>query len=421
MKQVSIASDGFLTDTRKPTRFDRLARHAVLSRLAGLRHGWLVLVDGAQEHRFGNEHSELRAKITVTDRRFYADVAFGGPIGGGEAYFRGYWSADSLTNVVRILARNRSVLESMESGTARLTKPLQRLFHWFNRNTQRGSRRNISAHYDLGNDFFELWLDRNMQYSSAIFDRPDMSLEQAQEAKLERLCRKLRLESDDRLLEIGTGWGGLAIYAAKNYGCHVTTTTISEEQYAYAKRRVREEGLEDRITLLKQDYRDLDGEFDKLVSVEMFEAVGHRFHSVFFRKCAELLKADGLMVLQTITIADQRYEGARKSVDFIQRYIFPGGCLPSMTSITRTLTEHTDMRVTHAEDIGPHYATTLRHWHDRMFERIDDVLSQGYSREFVRLWQYYLCYCEGGFIERAIGNLQLIATRPLDRSAAYPS
>ncbi len=419
MKNVSIASEEFLAGTPKPSQLDTLARRAVLQRLSVLQDGSLTLIDGPDEYHFGDRGSDLLATITVTDPKFYAEVALGGPVGGGEAYFRSYWHADSLTNVVRILARNRHVLEAMESGTARLTRPLRRVFHWLNRNTRQGSRRNISAHYDLGNEFFELWLDERMQYSSAIFERPEMSLDEAQEAKLDRLCRKLQLTSGDRLLEIGTGWGGLAIFAAKNYGCHVTTTTISDEQYQYAADRVRREGLEGRVTLLKRDYRELEGEFDKLVSVEMFEAVGHRFHAAFFQKCAELLKPDGLMVLQTITIADQRYEGAKNSVDFIQRYIFPGGCLPSLTSMTQTMTASTDLRLTHSEDIGPHYATTLRRWHDRMFDRIDEVVSQGYSKEFIRMWQYYLCYCEGGFIERAIGNVQIIATRPLNRAAAF--
>lgn len=419
MKNISIASEEFLAGTPKPSRLDRLARRAVHSRLSALRDGCLTLVESGQEFHFGKRDSELYATITVTDARFYSDVAFAGAIGGGEAYFRGYWHADSLTNVVRILARNRRVLEHMESGSARLTRPLQRLFHWLNTNTRRGSRRNISAHYDLGNDFFRLWLDDHMQYSSAIFERADMSLDDAQEVKLDRLCRKLGLGEDDRLLEIGTGWGGLALYAAKNYGCHVTTTTISDEQHAYAARRIGEAGLSDRITLLKQDYRELEGSFDKLVSVEMFEAVGHRYHATFFRKCAELLKPDGLMVLQTITIADQRYEAAKNSVDFIQRYIFPGGCLPSLTSMAESMTRNSDLRLTHVEDIGAHYATTLKRWHDRFFERLDEILQQGYSKEFIRMWQYYLCYCEGGFIERAIGNIQVIASRPDSRADPF--
>jgi len=419
MKNLSIASEEFLTGTPKPSRLAAVARRAVHRRLEAVEDGCLVLIEGGNEYRFGDRSASLTATISVNDPRFYNDVAFGGPIGGGEAYFRGYWETDSLTNVVRILARNRAALETMESGTARLTRPLQRLFHWLNQNTQNGSRRNISAHYDLGNDFFELWLDKRMQYSSAIFETPDMSLDDAQEAKLDRLCRKLDLRPEDELLEIGTGWGGLALFAAKNYGCRVTTTTISREQHDYAAARIRAEGLDDRITLLKRDYRELEGQFDKIVSVEMFEAVGHEFHGTFFEKCRDLLKPDGLLVLQTITIADQRYEKARNSVDFIQRYIFPGGCLPSLTSMSQSLTEHTDLRLTHVEDIGPHYAATLKRWHDRFAARIDDIKSQGYSTQFLRLWEYYLCYCEGGFLERVIGNVQVIARRPLNRDEPF--
>ena len=419
MKQLSIASEGFPAGAQKPSPLDRLARRAVLRRLSAIEHGRLTVSDGGTLHHFGDPAADLTATVTVTDPRFYADVAFGGAIGGGEAYIRGYWHADCVTDVVRIFAKNRQLLEVMESGISALTRPLRKIFHWFNQNTRKGSRRNISAHYDLGNDFFELWLDSRMQYSAAIFEEPDIDLESAQVAKLERICRKLRLEQDDHLLEIGTGWGGLAVHAAKRYGCRVTTTTISEEQYRYAKRRVSEEGLDDRVEVTMRDYRDLEGTYDKLVSVEMLEAVGHEYHATFFRKCCDLLKPAGLMVLQTITIADQRYDKSKRSVDFIQRYIFPGGCLPSVTSMNRTMTEHTDLRVTHTEDIGPHYATTLRHWHDRLFERIEEVRNLGYSSEFIRMWQYYLCYCEGGFLERVIGNVQVIAMRPLNRHAPF--
>jgi cyclopropane-fatty-acyl-phospholipid synthase len=419
MKHLSIASDDFLAGTPKPSRLDRLAKRAVFRRLSQIRDGKLTLIEGDDRHHFGTKDSDLTACITITDSRFFSDVAFGGAIGGGEAYIRNYWHADSVTNVVRIFARNRQVLETMESGVSRLTRPLQKIFHWLNQNTRSGSRKNISAHYDLGNEFFSLWLDSRMQYSAAIFEQQGVDLDAAQVAKLDRICRKLQLQAGDHLLEIGTGWGGLAVHAARHYGCRVTTTTISDEQYQYARQRVAEEGLEDRITLLKSDYRDLEGKFDKLVSVEMFEAVGHEFHATFFRKCCELLKPAGLMVLQTITIADQRYDRSRRSVDFIQRYIFPGGCLPSVTSMNRTMTKHTDLRMTHTEDIGPHYATTLKHWHDRMFARIEEVRQLGYSNEFIRMWQYYLCYCEGGFLERVIGNVQFIAIRPDNRHAPF--
>lgn len=421
MKELSIASPEFLEGTPTPSRLDRVARRVVLKRLAALQEGRITIREGERERSFGSADAGPAAKITVLDPRFYPDVAFGGTIGGAEAYMQGYWQCEDLTRLVRVLVRNRPVLEGLDSGAARLTRPLQKLFHWLHRNTRRGSRRNISAHYDLGNDFFRLWLDEHMMYSSAVYERPDMTLDEAAVAKLDRICRKLELKPGDRLLEIGTGWGGFAMHAARHYGCQVTTTTISREQYALAEARIAEAGLEDRITLLLEDYRDLEGHYDKLVSIEMFEAVGHEYHATFFEKCCKLLKPAGLMVLQTITIADQRFERARRSVDFIQRYIFPGGCLPSVTSMTSTMTRHTDLRLLHLEDIGPHYARTLKEWRQRLFARLDDVRRLGYSEPFIRMWEYYLCYCEGAFIERAIGDVQMIIGRPASRPAAFLS
>jgi cyclopropane-fatty-acyl-phospholipid synthase len=305
----------------------------------------------------------------------------------------------------------------MDSGLARFARPARKFLHWMNRNTRRGSRKNIAAHYDLGNDFYALWLDRKMMYSSAYFASPDMSLDAASTAKLERICRKLDLSASDSVIEIGSGWGGFAIYAAANFGCHVTTTTISLEQYELARQRIAAAGLEDRITLLFQDYRDLQGCYDKLVSIEMIEAVGHQFHATFFEKCCSLLKPDGQMLLQAITIADQRYERYKNDVDFIRRYIFPGGCLTSVTDMARVLTSKTDMRILHIEDIGPHYAETLRHWRDRFMHAIDAVRAQGYADTFIRMWQFYLCYCETAFIERAIGTVQMLVMRPGARRA----
>jgi cyclopropane-fatty-acyl-phospholipid synthase len=313
---------------------------------------------------------------------------------------------------VRILLNNREVLSGMDDGAASLMRPLQRLFHWLNRNTRRGSHRNIAAHYDLGNDFYGLWLDERMMYSSAIFESRDTPLDIASAAKLDRICRKLHLTPDDHVLEIGTGWGGFAIYAVENYGCRVTTTTISREQHDYARNVIAERGLESKITLMQSDYRDLEGKFDKLVSIEMIEAVGHEFQETYFRKCCDLLKPEGQMLLQAITIADQNYESYRKSVDFINRYIFPGGCLTSITAMTSTITRNTDMRVIDLEDIGAHYAITLRRWHERFLAALEDVRKLGFPQEFIRMWEYYLCYCEGGFIERAIGNVQMLIVRP---------
>ena len=340
---------------------------------------------------------------------------FGGSIGSGEAYMQGHWTCDDLSTLVRILLINRNVLEHVDSGAVSLVRPARKLLHWLNRNTRSGSRRNIAAHYDLGNDFYALWLDRRMMYSSAYFESPEVSLDEAAAAKLDLICRKLDLRPGERLLEIGSGWGGFAIFAARNYGCHVTTTTISREQYAFAEARIREAGLEDRITLLAEDYRDLTGRYDKLVSIEMIEAVGHQFHTTFFQKCCELLEPHGKMLLQAITIADQRFEAYKKDVDFIRRYIFPGGCLTSVTNMCEILTEHTDMRVLDLEDIGPHYARTLRIWRERFFGAIDQVRDLGYSEPFIRMWDYYLCFCEGAFEERAIGDVQMLITRPQAR------
>ncbi len=414
---VSLNSRKVSKETVKWTALDKLARRIVLSRLEKLQDGQIVVSENGEHLTFGKltDDLPLTAQLRVLSPKFYSDVAFGGSIGAGEAYINGYWGCSDLSDLLSILLRNREVLEQMDSGLALLGRPVQKLFHALNKNTRKGSRKNIAAHYDLGNDFYQHWLDPKMMYSCAYFDTPDTSLEDAATEKLDRICRKLNLSADDSVIEIGTGWGGFAIHAARHYGCHVTTTTISEQQYNYAQQAVADTGLEDKITLLFQDYRDLEGRFDKLVSIEMIEAVGHEFHDAYFKKCCELLKPDGQMLLQAITIADQRYDEYKTGVDFIKRYIFPGGCLTSVTDMSRTMTRHTDMRVIHLEDIGPHYATTLRHWHDRFFARIDEVRELGYSDAFIRMWQFYLCYCESAFIERAIGNVQLLIMRPAAR------
>jgi cyclopropane-fatty-acyl-phospholipid synthase len=420
MKSVSIDSPEFLESSNKPTGLDALARRVVRARLESLRNGQIVVSENGRHETYGDVTSDLplTVQLTIHDPRFYSDIAFGGAVGAGESYIHGRWSCDELTALVRILVKNRDVLLDMDSGTARLTRPLQKMFHWYNRNTRNGSRRNIAAHYDLGNDFYGLWLDERMMYSSAIFEHADRSLEAASVAKLDRICRKLKLSPDDHVLEIGTGWGGFSIYAAENYGCRVTTTTISSQQHDYARDAIAKAGLEQRITLLQSDYRDLESQYDKLVSIEMIEAVGHEFHDTYFSKCCELLKKDGLMLLQAITIADQHYERAKKTVDFIKRYIFPGGCLTSVTAMSDTLTRVTDMRIVDLEDIGPHYATTLRRWHERFSDSIDEVRGMGFSEEFIRMWRYYLCYCEGAFMERAIGNVQMLMMRPDARPAS---
>ncbi len=413
-RAISVGARDGATETTKPSMLDRVARRLVLSRLEGLENGRIVITEQDDQWSFGQltEEFPLGVHLQVKNPTFYSDIAFGGSIGAGEAYINGYWSSSELRELLRILIRNRDVLEKVDSGLAQLGRPLQKMLHALNRNTRKGSRKNIAAHYDLGNDFYSLWLDPTMMYSSAYFETRETPLEDAAVEKLDRICRKLELSAGDSVMEIGTGWGGFAIHAATHYGCHVTTTTISRQQHDYAQKAIADAGLEDRITLLFKDYRDLEGRFDKLVSIEMIEAVGHEYHDVFFRKCCDLLKPDGQMLLQAITIADQRYDEYRKGVDFIKRYIFPGGCLTSVTGLSRTMTAHTDMRVIHLEDIGPHYATTLRHWHDRFFARLDEVRELGYSDAFLRLWQFYLVYCESAFIERVIGDVQMLIMRP---------
>ncbi|MDX1516400.1 MAG: cyclopropane-fatty-acyl-phospholipid synthase family protein [Woeseiaceae bacterium] len=418
MKSVSLQSRDLPGGSPGASRLDRIARRAVRARLDDIEEGQVVVTENGRHESFGRitDDMPLTAHLSINDPRFYGEIAYGGVIGSGEAYMQGYWDCDELTTLVRILLRNRAALDTMDRGLAKFAAPLRKALHRLNRNTRRGSRRNIAAHYDLGNEFYALWLDRRMMYSSAVFESPDMTLEEAGVAKLDRICRKLRLSPEDHVLEIGTGWGGFAIYAAQNYGCRVTTTTISREQYRYAKRAIAAAGLEDQITVLARDYRDLSGRYDKLVSIEMVEAVGWQYHDVFFKKCSSLLAEDGEMLLQAITIADQQYDRYRRNVDFIRRYIFPGGCLCSITAMCETLTRATDMRVVHAEDIGPHYATTLRHWRERFVSRLDDVRRLGYSEEFVRMWNFYLCYCEGAFIEHVIGDVQMHLIKPRART-----
>ncbi len=397
----------------------RFLKRAVLRQLHQLQHGQLVLIVDGERLCFGQPGAPLHGEIEVHNPALWSMVAANGSIGAGEAYIHDYWSSPDLTAVIRIFVANLDVLDGMERGLARLRRPLVKTLHWLNRNTRQGSRRNISAHYDLGNALFEQLLDPTMMYSAAMFRSADDSLEQAQLYKLERICQKLDLKPDDHLLEIGTGWGSMALYAATHYGCKVTTTTLSHEQFAYTQRRIEEQGLQDRITLLLQDYRDLTGAYDKLVSIEMVEAVGHRFLPAYFKQCAHLLKDDGLMLLQAITIRDQRHEQASRSVDFIQRYIFPGGALPSVSSMLETISRDTDMNLHHMEDFGLHYARTLRLWHDNLRRTRHSLEALGYDQAFFRLWEFYLCYCEGGFLERSIGTAQLLLAKPAARPAPF--
>jgi cyclopropane-fatty-acyl-phospholipid synthase len=417
MTELIIPAEAPDLNALKERWIDIQARRAIFALLKRLVRGQITLVENRQRYRFGEEsdQSTLQAVITVHHPQLYSRIFFGGSIGAAEAYMEGFWSADDLTTVMRILALNQKAFEDMEKGLARLTAPLYKFYHFIRKNTKTGSRKNILAHYDLGNDFYALFLDQTMTYSCGIFEQQDSTLKEASEAKYDRICRKLQLAAGDRIVEIGTGWGGFAVHAARNYGVHVTTTTISDAQHQFAQKRINAAGLAERITLLKKDYRDLNGKFDKLVSIEMIEAVGHHFYDNFFKACSRLLKDNGMMALQAITIGDQIFDRHKRSVDFIKRYIFPGSCIPSITAISNAVARSTDLQLVHLEDITPHYARTLGEWRRRFFANIDEVRTQGFSETFIRMWEYYLCYCEGGFAERYIGDVQLILAKPLWR------
>ncbi|MBN1855239.1 MAG: class I SAM-dependent methyltransferase [Pirellulales bacterium] len=392
---------------------DRVLRHLVWRRLENLDVGRLSIDDGGRLREFGRwAEDALTAHIEIRDPRFYRLLVFSGSLGAAEAYIRGYWTCDDLVQLVRIFCRNASVSATLESGPARVIRPLARLTHGFRRNTLLRSRRNIAAHYDLGNEFFSLFLDETMAYSCGMFPQPESTLFEASVAKFEHVCHKLALTADDHLLEIGSGWGGFAVHAAQNYGCRVTTTTISRKQYDYSRQKVKAAGLGDRVTVLCEDYRMLKSSFDKLVSIEMIEAVGHQYFDTYFHACSERLKSHGMMLLQAIVIPDQRYARYRRSVDFIQRYIFPGGCLPSIGAICHSLGRATDFRLCHLEDITAHYAETLALWRQRFRGNLEQIRGLGFSEEFIRTWDFYFCYCEGGFRERAIGDVQLLLAKP---------
>jgi cyclopropane-fatty-acyl-phospholipid synthase len=418
----------------KPVRSDvvdvrtgRLAgmmRRVVWRRLESLQRGTLVVNDLGEHRVFGSSDADadgLAASVTIHDPRFYQQLVLGGTLGAAEAYIRGHWTCDNLVSLVRLFCRNDARASGLERGLARLARLPAAFAHRMRRNTAAGGRRNISAHYDLGNDFFSLFLDETLAYSCATFPSAESTLLEASVAKFDRICQKLELKSTDHVIEIGTGWGGFALHAAQNYGCRVTTTTISRRQYEFARRRVDAAGLRDRVIVLADDYRKLRGAYDKLVSIEMIEAVGYQYFDAFFRVCSDLLKAEGLMLLQAIVIPDQRFDRYKRSVDFIQRYIFPGGCLPSLGAICASVGRVSDLWPCDLEDITPHYAETLAHWRRRFTANLGEVRKLGFSEDFIRTWEFYFCYCEGGFRERVIGDVQMLFAKPrCQRAATLP-
>jgi cyclopropane-fatty-acyl-phospholipid synthase len=390
-----------------------MVRGGLLDIIDRITWGCIEVHDARGSRTLGSrDNPGPRVSVQVHDEDFWGYMGLGGSIGAGQSYFLGLWDTDDLVDLVRILVRNRFTLDRMDRGFSQIGMRAYRWFHERRENTVEGSRSNISAHYDLGNDFYELMLDRTMMYSSAIYPHADADLQTAQEHKLDVICDKLLLGPDVHLLEIGTGWGGLAVHAAKRHGCRVTTTTISREQHDYAVTRVRAEGLEDLVTVLEQDYRHLEGTYDRIVSIEMIEAVGHQYFDTYFRRLEELLAPEGCALIQAITIEDRKFEEYRDSVDFIRRFVFPGGCLPSVTRLVDSMRRVTTLRVRHLDDISDHYARTLGEWQRNVDAHAERLVEMGYDRTFQRLWRYYLAFCQGGFMERSIGDVQLLLEKP---------
>ncbi|ELO4019307.1 class I SAM-dependent methyltransferase [Vibrio fluvialis] len=399
------------------TALQKGARSVALKSLQLIKIGSLTLEEAYDGHdvtveHFGFAHEgQPQAHIRVTHPGFYGRVLKGGSIAAAEAYMDGWWDSPNLTAVTELMARNLSALDQLEAQSSFVIRAMNKVGHWLKRNSIVRAKQNIEAHYDLGNDLYQTFLDERMLYSSALYLSTSDSLEQAQIQKMDRLCQQLQLTANDHVIEIGTGWGAMAIYMAQHYGCKVTTTTISEEQFAYAEAEITRLGLEAQITLLKQDYRLLEGQFDKLVSIEMIEAVGKAYLPSYIEKCQSLLKPGGLMAIQAITIADQRYDYYSNNVDFIQKYIFPGGFLPSITVLTQMATRHTDFIVRDVFDIGMDYAKTLADWRLRFEAALNTVQALGYDERFVRMWRFYLCYCEGGFNARTISTIHMTLQR----------
>ena len=405
-----------------------LARKAIFQALKRMQFGGITIIEDFAEqsveaHSFGSKSLSLKSSsaigrhslhvtLTIHDINVYRQLLFGGSIALADSYINGEWDTDDLTGLIRLAARNLAVLNKLENRFAGVSKAFEKAKHQLRSNDQTNAKSNILAHYDLGNDMYQRFLDETMMYSSAVYKNPEATLAEAQQHKLALICKRLQLSADDQVIEIGTGWGGFAIYAATHYGCQVTTTTISDAQYDEAQARVEAAGLTDKITLLKQDYRELTGQFDKLVSIEMIEAVGYEYLPTFFAKCNDLLKPTGLMVLQAITFNDQNYQDYVGSVDFIQTHIFPGGCLLSNQELNNQFTAQTDMVIKQLHDYGFDYAHTLRDWREAFMSQRDEIKALGYDEAFIRLWEFYFCYCEGGFLERTIGVVQVTAVKP---------
>ena len=403
---------GRLSSERNRGVLSAFFKRVILKKFEHLALGLIEFTDGDKVYSFGDRNSEMRVNVRVLSPEFYVLLGSGGLVGAAEAYTSGFWETDELLLLIRIVLRNKEVLGKLESGWSKMLDPLNIAIHWHRKNSLHGSKENILAHYDLSNEFYQLWLDETMTYSSGFFVDQSSTLREASIEKIDRICRKLNLSNKDSVLEIGSGWGSFAIHAVMNYECHVTTTTISDAQYDWAKKKIQDAGLSEKITLLKDDYRNLTGQYDKIVSIEMIEAVGFEYVPLYFQKVSSLLKSDGLFGLQGITFNDQEFDDYRRSVDFIKKYIFPGSCLISIAQVTEAIKKYTDLSISHLEDITMHYATTLEIWRNNFLDQIVAVKNLGFSKEFIKIWEFYFAYCEAGFRERNIGNYQFVFSKP---------
>ena len=399
-----------------PSLLSRLAKSVLLKKLNSLEVGSLTIHIGDEVHRFGQGGDDQPAAvIRIKDMRVFSSLILQGDPAAGTTYIDNWWETDNLLNVLTIFTLNQDTLLKFKDGFSMLAKYLNYCLSLFQKNTPRGSKKNILAHYDIGNELYQLFLDKKMMYSSAYYQHAEDDLETAAEYKLKLICEKLQLSCNDHIIEIGTGWGGFAIYAVQNYGCRVTTTTISDAQYKYTEQRIKELQLEDRITLIQKDYRTLEGKYDKLVSIEMIEAVGFQYLDEYFKTCDRLLKSNGIMLVQAITISDYLYADYIHTVDFIRKYIFPGGCLTSMTAMLSSCARHTSLTPYHSESFACSYARTLDDWHQRFMQQQKEIYQLGYNDEFIRLWEYYLKYCQAGFETRVIDVQQLVLKKPYNR------
>ena len=408
--QVNNLADQ-VAKSKKSTYLSSIFKKGSLKKLKYLRYGFIEIHDARDIFSFGDSKSTDKVIVKIHSPEFYVFLGSGGVTGVAESYMAGYWSADNLVLLLQILMKNKEILLSLDSGLAKFISPVNKLIHWTKQNTLKGSKKNILAHYDLSNDFYQLWLDPTMTYSCGYFQESSVSLEEASIEKIDRICRKLKLKKTDHVLEIGTGWGSFSIHAAKNYGCKITTVTISDAQYEYASKMISEMKLESQINILNKDYRKIKGKYDKIVSIEMIEAVGHQYIPQYFSKISRLLKTDGLVAIQGITYNDQNFEKYKNSVDFIKKYIFPGSCLISIAQISDVIKNHTDLTIVDMEDITKHYAETLSRWKKNFMSVLPEVKKMGFSEAFIKMWEFYFVFCEAGFLERNIGDVQLVFSK----------